>query len=89
MKLVTNTCYSHIIHMQMQPALWSQAITGFKMGKPRFEHEGMAGYIETDVEFQIGSISAFAELWMSWYTESTENRNRMYQTLLYQYYKKK
>lgn len=73
--------------MQQQPALWNQAIAGMKMGKPRFEHEGMAGYIETDVEFQIASIEAFSKLWMSWYIEDITERNQLYHKLITNYNK--
>lgn len=86
MKLITNTCYSHIVYMQQQSYLWNQAVTSMKMGKPRFDHEGVAGYIETDVEFQIASIDAFSKLWMSWYTEETSKRNDIYSNLIRNYH---
>lgn len=85
MKLITRTCYSHIIYMQQNPALWNEAIHKAIIGKPRFESEGVAGYIETDIEFEIASIDAFSKLWMSWYTEDMEERSKLYHRLTSNY----
>lgn len=85
MKLITNTCYSHIIYMQQQPALWNEAIHKAHIGKPDFNAEGIAGYIQTDIEFEIANIEAFSKLWMSWYTEETTERNQLYHKLITSY----
>lgn len=88
MRLIVTTCYSHIVYMQQQPGLWVKAIKGMTLGTPGFEYEGMAGYIETKVEFEISDISLFAKLWMSWYSEDVNTRVDLYNKLVRNYYGK-
>lgn len=59
--------------------LFSKAVqsTNFIKG-PCFEHEGIAGYIETDVEFIINDLRIFTNLWEAWYTLSSIQRTNLY-----------
>jgi hypothetical protein len=45
---------------------------------PHHQYEGMAGYIETKVEFEIRDITRFANLWESYYSLSDTKRLNLY-----------
>ena len=58
---------------------YANAVTKMSILKgPYLQSEGMAGYIETEVEFHIGSLAAFTELWVSWYNLPSPRRNELY-----------
>jgi len=79
MKLTVNTCYSHILWIMCAGELFSKAVSNMSIVKgPCYEHEGMAGYIETEVVFTIKDLKAFADLWYSWYTLSQTKRLNLY-----------
>lgn len=68
MKIEVKTCYSHLLWMQLQGKIFSTAIESFTCSRPLFEFEGVSGYIEVTINFNIRELSAFAELWSGWYT---------------------
>lgn len=78
MKLTVTTCYSHILHLMMQGENYSLAINDMKMSTPGHTHEGITGYIETNVEFQIRDLALFSKLWYSWYNLEDDVRNTLY-----------
>lgn len=79
MKLTVNTCYSHILWIMCAGELFSKAVRDMSIVKgPYFEHEGMAGYIETEVTFTIKDLKVFADLWDSWYTLSQTKKLNLY-----------
>lgn len=79
MKIIVNTCYSHILHIMCAGPLFSIAINSMNITKgPCHQHEGVAGYIETEVEFQIKNLEIFTRLWMSWYSLSDIKRINLY-----------
>lgn len=68
MKLSVTTCYSHLLYMQMQGPLFQQAVSSVIFTSPRFDHEGLAGYIETTITFEIHDLKVFTKLYTDWYT---------------------
>lgn len=58
---------------------FSKAVSGMSIVKgPCYEHEGMAGYIETEVVFTIKDLKTFADLWDSWYSLSETGKLNLY-----------
>ncbi len=45
---------------------------------PDHAHEGITGYIETEVVFEIRDLKRFADLWDSYYTLSDTRRLNLY-----------
>ena len=79
MKLTVNTCYSHIIWIMCAGELYSQSVSKMCIIKgPYHQYEGVAGYIETEVEFEIRDLEKFSRLWYSWYTLSDTKRLNLY-----------
>jgi hypothetical protein len=56
----------------------SDAIHSVKYTSPNYEHEGMAGYISTDVVFDVKDIVKFAELYDSWFKLDSTVRLSLY-----------
>lgn len=46
---------------------------------PHFQHEGMSGYIETDILFEIKDLKKFTDIWESWYSLSDDEKLSMYE----------
>jgi hypothetical protein len=45
---------------------------------PCHDHEGVAGFIETEVEFVLKDLKRFADLWDSWYTLTDKKKIDLY-----------
>lgn len=45
---------------------------------PYFEHEGMAGYIETEVVFEIKDLKKFTDIWESWHMLTHTRKLQLY-----------
>lgn len=45
---------------------------------PQHQFEGMAGYIETEVEFELKDLERFSNLWNSYYKLSDKRRLDLY-----------
>lgn len=59
--------------------LFGKAVSNVHVTKgPYFQHEGVAGYIETEVEFEIKDLEIFTRLWMGWYVLSDIKRLNLY-----------
>lgn len=79
MKIIANTCYSHILWMLCSGPIFSDSVSKFTITKgPFHNHEGMAGYIETEVELEISNLEKFTHLWYSWYHLSDKKRLDVY-----------
>lgn len=79
MKIIVNTCYSHILYIMCSGELFSQAVNKMCITKgPMHKHEGMAGFIETEVVFEINNLEIFTRLWYSWYSLSDTKRLNLY-----------
>lgn len=71
------TCYSHILYLlTYHGEAFSSCSRNLKINRPNFEAEGVAGYIQTDVEIEVTDLTKFAKLWDSWY--SAPNRTELY-----------
>lgn len=80
MKLTVNTCYSRLLYVMCSGGeKFKAAISSMEITKgPYFEHEGLAGYIETEVVFGIKDIVEFAKLWDRWHSLNDERRSIIY-----------
>lgn len=79
MKLTAKTCYSHILWMLCSGPVFKESVSKFTIvSGPHYEFEGMAGYIETDVEFEISNLEKFTPLWCSWYSLPAKKRLDVY-----------
>jgi hypothetical protein len=59
--------------------LFSNAISKMTITKgPLHQFEGMAGYIETEVEFDIKDLEIFTRLWYNWYSLSNTKKLNLY-----------
>jgi hypothetical protein len=59
--------------------LYSQSVSKMCITKgPYHQYEGVAGYIETEVEFEIRDLEKFSRLWYTWYTLSDTKRINLY-----------
>lgn len=73
MKITDKICFSHLLWAMNQPK-FTQSISKVTFTKPDITNEGMAGYIETNVEIEVSNIVNFAEIWNKWYITSDHNR---------------
>lgn len=66
MKILEKMCYTHLSWLQRQEK-FLKSINSVKFSKPLIDFEGIAGYIETDVEFEVIDIKLFAEIYYNYY----------------------
>lgn len=79
MKLVIKTCYSRVLWVLCAGEPYSQAVSQMSITRgPHFEHEGVVGYIETDVVFEIKDLRKFTDIWESWYLLSDTRKLNLY-----------
>lgn len=79
MKLIVNCCYSQVLWIMCAGPLYSDAVSKMTITKgPLHQFEGMAGYIETEVEFDIKDLNIFTRLWYSWYSLTDAKRLNLY-----------
>lgn len=55
-------CYSLLVEILLNPQ-FHHAVAKTEFTKPNFEHEGMAGYIETNVTFHVIDLSRFSAIY--------------------------
>lgn len=63
MNIEITMCYSQLMSMLLQPEEFSKAVTKFTSSSPNIEHEGMNGYMETVVKFEVKSLAVFSDLY--------------------------
>lgn len=79
MKLSVNCCYSHLLYIMCAGEVYSNSVKEMAITKgPLHQCEGMAGYIETEVVFEIRDLKKFADLWDSYYSLSDRRRLDLY-----------
>lgn len=79
MKLTIKTCYSRVLWVMFAGEAYSQAVSQMSITSgPHFEHEGVAGYIETEVVFEIKDLKKFTDIWESWYLLSDTRKLDLY-----------
>lgn len=54
--------------MLLQPEIFEECVHSYKSTAPAVRSEGMAGYMEIIVDFEIKSITRFSELFQSSYS---------------------
>ena len=57
---------------------FSIAVHKITLKEPAFQHEGMAGYIETEYEIEVANLQTFCNIWNSWYSLSDTRRIQLY-----------
>lgn len=62
MKFEVKMCHSHLMAMLMKPAQFQRAVYDYRATTPDIEYEGIAGYIETIVTFNIRDLELFTSL---------------------------
>lgn len=55
-------CYSLLLEILLHPQ-FPYAVSKTEFTKPNFEHEGMAGYIETEATFHVSDLSSFSSIY--------------------------
>lgn len=74
---VDSTCYTHLLWMlTFRAKEFSEAVAKHECSQPMFEHEGIAGYIECKLVFEVNDIALFAKIFNEWYTAT--NRSDFY-----------
>jgi hypothetical protein len=79
MKLTVNTCYTRLLYLLTAGPEFGRAVQSFTVLRgPDFEHEGVAGYIETDVEFEIRDLRRFTNIWDAWSSQIETQKLNLY-----------
>lgn len=81
MKLIEKMCHSHLLWMLSQPERFEQAISSYSASSPAFQFEGVAGYIETAVTFEINKLDVFTELYYAYYKVDCDRRSKWYYSI--------
>lgn len=63
MNIEVTMCYSQLMSMLLQPEEFSKAIVRYTSSAPNIEHEGMNGYMETVVKFEVKNLAEFSKLY--------------------------
>lgn len=79
MKLYITMCYSQLLWVMCSGPSFSACVSGMRIVKgPAHDYEGVAGYIETEVEFTVTDLTKFSKLLDSYHTLTDECRARFY-----------
>ena len=78
MKITNTMCHSHLLWMLSQPAKFERAVYKYSATSPAYQHEGMAGYIETEVTFEISDLQSFTALYFEYHNMDTNTRSNWY-----------
>ena len=79
MKLYITMCYSQLLWVMCAGPRFSACVSGMRIVKgPAHDLEGMAGYIETEVEFTVTDLAKLSGLLDSYYTLTDERRAGLY-----------
>lgn len=81
MKIQEKLCYSKLLWLLTNKD-FCDAVIDISFSKPNFEHEGMAGYIETDVEFVVNNIEKVARAYEAYSNIPIEVKTNFYHDLL-------
>lgn len=83
MKIVETTCYSRLLWFLTEIArVKIPCVQSVSFTKPNFEHEGMNGYVETTVTFEVTDILVFARIWEEYFNLPPEERTKQYWKML-------
>lgn len=71
-------CYSHLVYLMLSGEDFEQAINNVQFSSPNFAHEGLAGYIEVDVTFDVKDLKKFAEIYLNYYELDHRIKQKLY-----------
>ena len=77
MILKDKICYSKLLWMQQQPDGY-QAVHKVTYTSPNVEHEGMLGYVETEVTIDVKELSKLVSIMDRWHTLTVADRSYFY-----------
>lgn len=78
MIITGKTCYSRLLWLMCAGELFSRAVSRLDFTAPNFEHEGVAGYIETTYTIEVRDLKTFAAIWDAWYSLTEVRRLNLY-----------
>lgn len=79
MKLIITMCYSRLLFLMCAGPKFSDCVSGMRIVRgPCHDLEGMAGYVETEVEFTIKDLSKFSSLYDAYHRLSDERKLDVY-----------
>ena len=79
MKLYITMCYTQLLWVMCAGPDFSACVSGMRIIKgPAHDHEGMLGYIETEVEFTVTDLAKLSRLLNSYYTLTDERKADLY-----------
>lgn len=78
MELKVKTCYSRILWLLCSGKKLEQAIYKIDFTSPNFQHEGLAGYIETTATIHIKDLASFTHLWESYHSLTDKRKSELY-----------
>ena len=79
MKLIDKMCYSRLLWIQCSGPMFGEAVNSFCVKEgPYFQYEGVAGYIETVVEFDIRDLQKFTNIYESYNSLTDKRRAELY-----------
>lgn len=82
MKIVETMCHSHLLWMLAHAERFEKAVTNYAATTPAFQYEGVAGYVETIVTFEVRELEDFTALFMEYRKLSHEHRSTIYHNML-------
>lgn len=74
-------CYSKLLWLYSNKK-FMQSISKVTTDQPAYELEGMAGYIEVNVEFNVNNLSMFAQQMANYDKQPDDIKIEMYRTAL-------
>lgn len=78
MKLIGTCCYSQLVYLMCAGAPFQRAVHSINFKEPRFDFEGIAGFIETEYTIEVKDLKAFTNIWESWYSLSDKRSLDLY-----------
>lgn len=80
MKIINTMCHSHLLSMLLTPEKFQAAVVSYKASAPDVTNEGMSGYMETTVEFEVRDLERFSKLFQQSKTYPSD-RSKWYHTI--------
>ena len=80
MQVKITMCHSHLMSMLLSPAEFQVCVTSYSATSPDMGLEGMNGYMETIVTFEVKDLVRFSKLYESSYVFPSD-RSKWYGTV--------
>lgn len=65
-----------MLYLLLQGESFQRAVCSYTSTSPDFAHEGVAGYVEVVLTFEIKDLEVFTKIWYGWY--KCEDRTGLY-----------